>query len=290
MDIRLFDTHTHFNFSAFREDGNEIMQKTLQEKIWFVNVGAEAKTSRRAVEIAQKFEKGVYASVGLHPIHTYDDELEEEIKGEKVQFVTKAEEFDKQYYQQLIKENPKVVAVGETGLDYFHIKKFSASLQKDLKKKQKEIFVHQIKLAFENGKPLILHCRQFKEQDAYFDMLAILKENKKHLLSLPGIVHCYSGNLELLAEFLNLGFFLGFNGIITFTQDYDELVKKAPLSRIVLETDSPWLAPVPYRGKRNQSIYVEEVAKRVSELKNLSFEEVSKATTENAMKVFSIQN
>ncbi len=286
MPPKLFDTHTHFNFNAFRDDSEEIMKKTLENDVWFVNVGAENRTSKRAVEIAQKYPEGVYAAVGLHPIHTYDDKLEETVNGEKVEFITKAEDFDPQFYGNLIKSSDKVLAVGEVGLDYFHIRKFDPILQEKLRQKQKGIFVSQIKLAFEYKKPLILHCRPLKDYDAYHDMLDILRENKNQLVKVPGIIHCFSANLEIMREFLKLGFYFGFNGIITFTDAYEELVKNIPLDRIVLETDSPWLAPVPYRGKRNESIYVKEVARKVGEIKGLSFEEVAEATVENARKIF----
>jgi TatD DNase family protein len=284
MQPKLFDTHTHFNFNAFKDDWKAVIERTLKENVWFVNVGAEQKTSRRAVEIAEQYPAGVYAAVGLHPIHTYDDVFEEEVKGEKVKFETKAEEFDEKYYADLIKRSDKVAAVGETGLDYFHIKKFPAPLNKKLKQKQAEIFDRQIKLAIETDKPIIIHCRAEKDFDAYREILEILKENEK----VSGIVHCYQGSENLLEEFLNRGFLIGYNGVITFTDNYDKLVEATPLDRIVLETDSPWLAPVSHRGKRNESIYVVEVARKVAELKNKEFDEVANATVYNATKVLRI--
>jgi len=289
MSPKLFDTHTHFNFNAFKDDSEEVMQRTLEEDVWFINVGAEARTSERAMKMTEKYPQGVYASVGLHPIHTYDDKLAEVVNGEKVEFVTKAENFDPQFYENLIKSSDKVVAVGETGLDYFHIRKFDPVLQEELRQKQKEIFALQIDLAFRNNKPLILHCRPTENYNAYVDLLAILKENKDKLLDNPGVIHCFSANLEIMRGFLEMGFCLGFNGIITFTSAYDNLVQEAPLSKILLETDSPWLAPVPFRGKRNESIYVQEVAKKIGELKKMSFEEVAEATTENTKRVFGIE-
>ena len=294
----LFDTHAHFNFNAFKDDWKEVIERTLKQNVWLVNVGAEAKTSRRAVEIAGKYPKGIYAAVGLHPIHTYDDKFEEIVKGEKVEFVTKAEEFDKQYYASLIENNQKVVTVGETGLDYFHIKKFPVKLNKKLKNKQAEIFVEQIKLANEFKKPIIIHCRPDKDYDAYKDILAIVSEyNKPPLFPLLrkkgmkgyGIVHCFQANPKILGQFLDLGFMIGYNGVITFTSDYDGLVKATPLERIVLETDAPYLAPVPHRGKRNESTYVEYVAKRIAEIKGMEYDKVAKVTTDNAMRVFNIQ-
>jgi TatD DNase family protein len=285
MQPKLFDTHTHFNFSAFKDDWEAVIERTLEDQVWFVNVGAEAKTSRRAVDMAEKYPEGIYAAVGLHPIHTYDDKFEDTIQGEKVEFVTKAEDLDKEYYTGLAKRSEKVVAVGEIGLDYFHIKKFPAALMKKLKHKQAGIFDEQIKLALELRKPVIIHCRAEKDFDAYKEILEILESNEK----VTGIVHCFQGSEKLLEEFLNRGFMIGFNGVITFTEDYDKLVLATPMKRIVLETDAPFLSPVPHRGKRNESIYVAEVARRIAEIKNNTFEEVAGMTTENAMKVFKIR-
>lgn len=284
MQPKLFDTHTHFNFNAFKDDWEAVVERTLKDQVWLVNVGAEAKTSRRAVDITDKYPEGVYAAVGLHPIHTYDDEFEDIIKGEKVEFVTRAEDFDKKYYTGLVKSSDKVVAIGETGLDYFHIKKFPAPLNKKLKQKQAEIFAKQIKLAGELNKPIIIHCRAEKDFDAYKEILEILKTNEK----VSGIVHCYQGNEKLLEEFLNRGFMIGYNGVITFTEEYNKLVLATPLDHIVLETDAPFLTPVPHRGQRNESIYVAEVAKRIAAIKNVDFREIASTSTANAMNIFMI--
>ena len=314
MSCKLFDTHTHFNFNAFRHDWEEVIERTLVQDVWFVNVGAEAKTSRRAVDIAKKYPQGVFAAVGLHPIHVYDDEYEEEVNGERVKFITRAEEFDKKYYSKLLKSSDRVVAIGETGLDYFHINKFSAVLNKKLKQKQAEVFIEQIKLANELNKPIIIHCRPEKDYDAYKEILEILKD--RSLPSRPalrrrlrqgeqagfgssfglaqddikGIVHCFQGSEKILEEFLARGFMIGYNGVITFTSNYDSLIKATPLERIVLETDAPWLTPIPHRGKRNESIYVLEVAKKMAELKGVSFEKTAEVKRENAMDIFKLNN
>jgi len=288
MRPKLFDTHTHFNFNAFKDDWEAVIERTLEDKVWLVNVGAEAKTSQRAVDIAEKYPEGVYAAVGLHPIHTYDDVFEEEIKGEKVQLETKAEEFDEKHYADLVKNSEKVVAIGEIGLDYFHIKKFSENTQKELRKKQQEVFERQVQLSGKIKKPFIIHCRHLKEYDAYKDILEILQKNKNVLLDKPGIAHFFAADKDIAKKFLDMGFYFGFNGVITFTLDYDETVKYIPTEKIVLETDSPWLAPVPHRGKRNESLYVEYVAKKIAELKNKKYDEVASATTANALQIFGL--
>lgn len=300
MQPKIFDTHTHFNFNAFKNDWEKVIERTLAKDIWFVNVGAEAKTSKRAVDIALKYPVGVYAAVGLHPIHTYDDIFEDTVRGEKVKFATKAEKFDKKFYASLIKSSRKVVAIGETGLDYFHIKKFPARLNKKLKAKQTEVFIDQLKLADELNKPIIIHCRPDKDYDAYREILEILKGSNSRRSSpralirgggdnkIIGIVHCFQASAQILEEFLEYGFMVGYNGVITFTSEYDSLVKATPLERLVLETDSPWLAPAPYRGKRNESTYVGYIARKIAELKKITNEEVARVTTENAMRVFNI--
>lgn len=286
---KFFDTHTHFNFNAFKDDSREAMERSLAQDVWFINVASEAKTAERAVKIAEEFEQGVYASVGLHPIHTFEDEFEEEVKGEKVKFVTRAEDFDRDFYAGLIERSEKVVAVGETGLDYFHLRNFPAEKQQELRKKQQEVFAEQIELAAEKKLPLILHCRVLEGYDAYEDMFDMLKEAKKKFPHLSGVLHCFAGDLAVMKKFLALDFYFGFNGIVTFARDYDKSLKAIPQNRLLLETDSPWLAPVPYRGKRNESLYVLEVAKRIAELREEDFEEVARYTTENALKLFGVE-
>jgi len=291
MPPKLFDTHTHFNFNAFKDDWEETIERTLKENVWFVNVGAEAKTSRRAVDIAQKYPAGVYAAVGLHPIHTFDYAYKDTSRlrqNPNRLRRARAEEFNKKYYAQLAASSEKVVAIGETGLDYFHIKDFSSPQQKKLKNRQKEAFAAQIELAAELNKPIIIHCRHLKNYDAYKDVLNILESNKNKLSKTSDVAHFFAADQKLAKKFLDLGFMLGFNGVITFTENYDEVVKFVPLDKIVLETDAPWLTPVPYRGKRNESIYVREVARKIAEIKKVDFEEATEVTTNNALEVFNI--
>ncbi len=285
---KFFDTHTHFNFNAFKEDSQEAMKRALAQNIWFINVASEAKTAERAVKMAEEFEQGVYASIGLHPIHTFEDEFEEEVKGEKVKFVTRAEEFDRAFYSGLIERSEKVVAVGEIGLDYFHLRNFSVGKQHELRKKQQRVFSEQIELAIEKKLPLILHCRALDGYDAYEDMFDILEKAKQKYSNLSGVLHCFTGDSAVMKKFLAMGFYFGFNGIITFARNYDEPLKAIPQDRLLLETDAPWLAPVPYRGKRNESLYVPEVAKKMAEIREEEFEKVAHYTTANALKLFGI--
>lgn len=276
----LIDTHAHVNFNAYKEDGQEVIKRALDKNIWLINVGAEYKTSQRAVEYAQKYSEGVYASVGLHPIHLEDQVIQETIEGKEVDIRTKKEDFDWQKYFELAQDD-KVVAIGEVGLDY------KEASDKDL---QKRIFMLQVELAQQIGKPLIIHCR-----DAYDDLLDILNEFQGHCAGCPmgcgggqikGVVHCFCGNSKEARKFLDLGLYLGFNGMITFSDKYDQIIKEVPLERILTETDCPFLTPQPHRGKRNEPAYVQLVAEKIAQTKGLDFEEVAEVTTQNAKSLF----
>lgn len=289
---KLFDSHTHVQFAAFNEDREAVIKRALEKGVWLVNVGTQRDTSIKAVELANHYPEGVWATVGLHPIHTektFHDEQElglppassdialvaEALAKDRGGFTSRQEIFDNGYYLHLALE-PKVVAVGECGLDYYR-------LGEGTKKIQKEVFIKQIELAFVVKKPLMIHCRQ-----AYSDLLRILHAHSKILNSPPGITHFFSGDKEEAKKLLGMGFYFSFGGVITFTKDYDEVVKYIPLEKILLETDAPYVPPTPYRGKRNEPVYVAEVAARLAELKNISLEEAAAQTTENAQKIFSL--
>jgi len=271
---KFFDVHTHIQFNAFKEDGDAVMKRALDAGIWLVNVGTQKDTSRRAVEIAPKYPEGVYATIGLHPIHTekyYHDP--QEFGGTENGFESREEVFDYGYYKKLAAD-PKVVAIGECGLDYYR-------LGDDSKRKQSEAFIAQIELAHEIKKPLMIHCRS-----AYDDLVEILNFKSQILNSPPGIIHFFAGNLEHAKKLLDMGFSFSFGGVITFARSYDDVLKYISMEKILLETDAPYVAPVPYRGKRNEPAYVVEVAKKLAELRGLSFEEVSEQTSKNAKRIF----
>jgi TatD DNase family protein len=269
---KYIDVHSHVNFKAFDEDYEEVIKRALDNDTWVINVGTQLDTSRKALEVAEKFEDGVYAIVGLHPIHTgasYHD-IKELGEGGK-EFTSRGEIFDKEAYRELLK-NKKVVAIGECGLDYYRMDPESIE-------KQKQAFIAQIELANEMNKPLMLHIR-----NAYPDAIEILKKYSK----VKGDVHFFAGTWEDAKAFLDLGFTLSFTGVITFTHDYDEVIKNTPLDMILSETDSPYVTPVPHRGKRNEPAYVSQVVKRIAEIKGLPEEEVAKALISNARRVFTI--
>lgn len=281
----LVDTHTHVNFNAFKDDGDEVVRRALAAGIWLINVGSQCDTSRRAVEYAERHREGVYAAVGLHPNHLVRAFIDVSELGEHAAFETRGETFDYEAYKTLA-ELQKVVAIGESGLDYYRLGQIvdAAGLsESELKAKQRENFLNHVRLASHLSKPLIIHCR-----NAHADLLEILKDFKTQATgsALRGVVHCFTGTWEEARQYLELGFFISFTGIITFARSYDEVVKQVPLERLLMETDAPYLAPLPHRGKRNEPGYVRFVAEKVAELKNLFFEDVARQTTENARGLF----
>ena len=247
--MMLVDTHSHVNFSAYKSDADEVIRRSLGQNTAMINVGSQYSTSKKAVEISQKHKNGVYAAVGLHPIHAKDG-------------------FDYEKYKQLARSFG-VVAVGETGLDY---KKEYLSF----KEKQKEVFLKQISLAQELSLPIVFHCRM-----AHDDLIEILSNH-----SLRGVVHCFTGKWKQAEKYLEMGLFLGFNGII-FKLNLDDIIKKTPLDRILIETDCPYLTPLPKQG-RNEPVYVKYVAERISKIRDIDLEKTFQATTENARALFGI--
>jgi len=280
----LIDTHAHVNFRSFKDDAMDVLRRSLDEGMQVINVGSQIDTSRQAVELANKFNKGVYAVVGLHPEHTHSQHVDEE----ETHFLTREENFDVVEYRSLC-QDPKVVGIGECGLDYYRLPEDTDP--RAVKEKQKAAFIKQINLAAELDKTLVVHSRPSKgTDDAALDILDILKGLKIKDLGLRFVLHSFTGSPEMMQEFYKLGGYISFNGIITFdkTGNMEQLVKSAPLDRIVIETDCPYLAPVPMRGKRNEPLYVEYVAEKVAELRGLGLAEVERLTTDNAKQLFRI--
>lgn len=269
--MKYVDVHTHVHFEAFAVDREEVLRRAREAGVAMITVGTQKDTSRAAVELARASED-VFAAVGLHPIHTsasFHDEAELGAGGKE--FTSRGEVFDYDAYKSLA-EDPKVVAIGECGLDYYR-------LAADTKKRQAEAFSAHIALANELKKPLMLHIR-----NAYDDALAMLRREAV----VRGNVHFFAGDWGIAKQFLDLGFTLSFTGVITFAQDYDEVVRNAPLEMIHAETDAPYVAPIPHRGKRNESAYVIEVVRKIGAIKGLSMETVAEALRANARRVFGI--
>lgn len=255
MDIRYFDAHSHLNFSQYDSDRDTIIARMRTEGVATITVGTNIETSQEAVVLAHTYEH-LFATVGVHPT---DWE-----KG-----------FDREAFQSLTDEK-KVVAVGECGLDYFR--------SQEGKEEQRALFETHITLAQEANLPLMIHGRPSKgTMDAYEDILDILKGS---LADSTGDVHFFVGNTEIARRFLEQGFTVSFDGPITFTHDYDEVVQYVPADMLLAETDAPFAAPEPYRGTRNEPLYVKEVVKALARIRNEDEEKLRTQLITNVLRVF----
>ncbi|TFB21049.1 YchF/TatD family DNA exonuclease [Filobacillus milosensis] len=254
----LFDTHVHLNADQFMEDREEVIQRALDEGVnQMVVVGFDRKTIPLAIEIAEEHDF-IYAAVGWHPVDAID------MTDEDLAWIEE------------LSNHPKVVAIGEMGLDY-HWDKSPHDVQKD-------VFRKQIQLAKKVNMPIIIHNREATE-----DIVQILKEENAQ--ECGGIMHCYNDVVEYAKECLDLGFYISLGGPVTFKNATDPKIvaEEVPLDRLLIETDCPFLAPHPNRGKRNEPAYVKLVAEKIAELKGVTLEEVAEQTTKNAKNVFSIK-
>lgn len=257
MNFKYFDIHSHIQFPQFSKDKAEVLKKMENEGVGALVVGADAESSELAIKEAEEKEY-LYATAGLHPNDVFN------------------KEFDAARFTELGKHD-KVAAIGECGLDFFRTKPEAEKI-----KKQKEIFEAHVSIATEINKPLMVHCR-----DAHNDLIDFLKSKKgEYGDALRGNIHFFTGDVSVAKKYFDLDFTISFTGVLTFTHDYDEVVRYAPLDRIMSETDCPFAAPVPYRGRRNEPIYVKEVVKRIAEIRGEDFETVRSALVENALRSF----
>jgi TatD DNase family protein len=254
----LFDTHVHLNAEQYNEDLQEVIERAQTEGVSaMVVVGFDRPTIEKALQLSEAYDF-LYASVGWHPVDAIDmtaDDLE---------------------WLKELSSRPKVVALGEMGLDYYW--------DKSPKDVQKEVFRKQIRLAKEVNLPIIIHNR-----DATADIVQILKEENAR--EVGGIMHCYSGSVEIAMECIDMNFSISLGGPVTFknAKKPKEVAAAVPLDSLLIETDAPYLTPHPFRGKRNEPAYVKLVAEQIAELRGMSFEEVAEATTKNAKKIFGIK-
>ncbi|HVU75319.1 MAG TPA: TatD family hydrolase [Candidatus Paceibacterota bacterium] len=269
--MKYFDAHTHLNFVAYKDDREEAIARAKDAGVGMNVVGTQLDTSKDAVALAETHDT-VWATIGLHPIHTsksYHDEKELGEGGKE--FTSRGEVFDASAYLEIGKSE-KVVAIGECGLDYYRI-------DESTKETQIKAFVEQIEVANTLDKPLMLHIR-----NAYDDALEVLKVHAK----VRGDVHFFAGDWDIAKQFLDLGFTLSFTGVLTFTHDYDEIVKNTPLDMLLSETDAPYITPVPFRGKRNESAYIPYIVEKIAEIRGEDTEKVAAQLLENARRVFKI--
>lgn len=253
----LFDTHAHLNDPKFADDRDQVIRRAREEfgVQTIINVGYNRETIRTTLELAEAYDF-IYAAVGWHP-HDAKDCTEEDLA-----------------WIRELTEHPKVVALGEMGLDYYW-----DNSPRDV---QAEVFRRQIAIARDTGYPIIIHDR-----DAHEDVVRILKEEGAD--EVGGVMHCFGGDLAIMEECLRLNFMIGLGGSVTFKNRATlpkEIARNVPLDRLLLETDCPYLAPHPYRGKRNETGYVRLVAEAIAELRGITFEELAQATQENAKRLF----
>ena len=253
-ELALIDTHAHLDCADYKDDRAAVIARTFAGGVGVITVGVDLESSEAALKLAQR-HKSIWAGVGVHP-------------HEATTFNTQAGEMLRK-----LAADPKVVAIGEIGLDYY----------RDLSPRstQRDVFIEQIELANELDLPVIIHNRESTR-----DMLAILRRRRPK----RGVIHSFLGDIDLAREFMDLALYLGIGGPLTFKKNdiLRDAVSQIPLDRILLETDSPYLTPIPYRGKRNEPLYVRYVAEEIARLKKISVQRVMETSTENARRLFGI--
>lgn len=269
--MKLIDTHAHIQLSQYDEDREKVFRQCHDEDTGIILVGCDYTSSKSALDLASKYHsQSVWAVVGQHPTDT-------------------AMPFDRKEFAELVKSSSHVVGIGECGLDYYHLPQDDTAFA--LREKQKELFGEQLSLAHESRLPLVIHCR-----DAHDDTIQLLADyfarggkepfvqKREH-----GVMHCFTGTAAYAQSYLDLGFLISFTGIITFAKQYDEVVALVPLEKILIETDSPFLTPNPFRGKKNSPVNVKYVAAAIAKIKGISVEEVAEQTTKNAKRLFRLE-
>lgn len=253
----IFDTHVHYDDEAFDQDREAVLQKIREDGVGMIaDIGADIASSKKAMELSERYDF-IYAVVGVHPSE-----------------VEPMQPSDIAWLREMAKK-PKVVAIGEIGLDYHY--------EEPERELQKKWFKAQLELAKEVKLPVSIHSREAAQ-----DTLTIMQQ--MDMQETGGVIHCFSYGWEMAKIYLDMGFYLGIGGVVTFknAKKLKEVVQKAPLERIVLETDGPYLAPEPFRGKRNMSSYLTYVAEKIAELKKITPEEVIQITEQNARRLYHI--
>lgn len=253
----IIDTHLHLDSPEFKGEEDNILSRGKEAGVFqFINAATNIESSRTGISLVSSYST-VYTAVGVHPHEAFevDENILKELKD--------------------ISCNPKVIAIGETGLDYHY--------QFALPEIQRSAFRHQIQLARELSLPLIIHCR-----DAFGDLIKILVEEKGR--EAGGVIHCFTGNWDEAERLINMGFYIGITGIITFNNaaPLAKVVKRVPMERLLVETDAPYLAPFPHRGKRNEPSLLIHIVEKVAKLKEVSLSEISQTTTQNAATLFKL--
>lgn len=284
MKVVLFDTHCHIQFLPYKDDQHEVIERCKQKNVVMNVVGTHTSSSKKAIALAERFDD-VYASVGIHPIQHDVVDVEEEMSS----FISRGEQWNAEEFEKMAR-HPKVIAIGETGLDRHHIRK-DVEIN-EIFEKQKKLFLEHYALAKKVGKPLVIHVRE-----AHNEIIEILTELTIGHEKMNGVIHCFTGTSTHAQAYISFGLYLGFTGVITYPPRkgdpntaymLEETIRNIPLDRILVETDSPYLAPQVVRGQRNEPWRVEECIKKIALVRGLSFNEVAHATHENATRLFHI--
>lgn len=275
--MKIIDSHCHIHFGAFKDDRDDVIARCVEKGVLMNTVGTFKATSQRAVELAKSSDH-VYATIGLHPTHLFPMD----VHGEDYDFTSKAEDFDEAFYDDLA-QSDRVVGVGETGIDLFHIP--SGVSKEDVLARQTDIFNKHAAFAKKHDLPLVIHVR-----DGHEEMLDILEDEVR------GVVHCFTSDWLHAKKYLDKGLYLGFTGVVTFPpkktdpkpqEDLIDVIEKCPLDRMLVETDAPYLAPQSHRGQRSEPWMIEDVITKIAEIKKLPREEVAQAVTDNTLRLFS---
>lgn len=273
ISTQYIDTHAHLNLNAFQEDLPEVLKRVEESDVTVFNVGTNLGTSEKAIDLAKQSEY-CKAIVGLHPLYVfagYECEQDNDEPGET---------FDIEVYRSLAQQEG-VIGIGETGLDFFRLPQ-DESLHPQIKKNQEESFRGHIELAIELDLPLMIHCR-----NAYRETIDILKEYQEREGRVLRVnFHFFAGTAEDLEEILRLGWYVSYTGVITFAKEYEELIQQTHLERIMSETDCPYVAPVPFRGERNEPAHVREVVKKMAEIYDKPLNEMCDVLRENTERFY----
>lgn len=277
---RLIDSHCHLHFPPYDADRADVLQRMKDEDVWAITVGTTIGTSKGAIELAEKTED-VWATVGYHPEH-FTSSFHDASEGD-------ADTYSVEDIRKLATSSKKVVAIGETGLDFYRIDE-DRNIE-DAKKTQERGFREHIALAHDLDLPLAIHCR-----NALTRLAEVVRDEKAQGKNIRGVVHCFTGSWDEAKPLLDLGLHLSFTGVITFppkktddpTLHVHRVIERMPLDRILIETDAPWLTPIPYRGKRNEPAYVRYVAEQIAKLRDVSVEHIASHSTQNALILFRI--
>jgi TatD DNase family protein len=283
MRPHLIDSHSHLHFPAFENSRDAVFLRMREKGVWTITVGTNLTTSQSAVVFAEQ-HNDVFATVGYHPEHLTSSYVDDHEPHD-------SEPFDIDSFRALATSSKKVVAIGETGLDFFRIDKELD--EKDAAQRQEFAFRDHLTLAHDLGLPLVIHCR-----NAFGDLARIIRDEQSRGRRVEGVVHCFTGSWDEAKPLIDLGLHIGFTGVVTFPpkknsdpeQSFLRVVERMPIERLLIETDAPWLAPEPHRGQQNEPTYVEFVAKKVAELRGMTLDQVAEQTTKNAMRLFQLES